>query len=125
MLKNTCNSVANKPNKPVPKPKSTKKSKSLCKERLDYNMDLQQIDESNKTSDLGKPESLKMRMNVSWTEREQKAWLHTYSNFMDKKQLTKEGCKWKQFSRILKEEFGVDKDNVQCSKQVILISFIM
>ena len=90
----------------------------LSKERQKYNSDMQKIEETNNTAAYGKPEMVRTRQNVSWTEREQKAWLNTYATFMDKKQLTKESCKWKVFSKQLKDDYGIEKDNVQCSKQV-------
>ena len=112
----TCNSA--KISRALVKQKSSKKVRPLCRERIQYTMDLDEIQRCNARDELGKPESLRPRQNISWTEREQKAWLYTYSTFLDKRQLTKESCKWKAFSKNLMDEFGVDKDNIQCSKQV-------
>ena len=100
-----------------------RKGKLISRERLQYLMDMEKIKDCNSSSEYGKPESVR-RPNVSWTEREQKAWLNTYATFRDKMQLTKEACKWKQFSKQLKDDFGIEKDNVQCSKQVIFTTFI-
>ena len=44
-------------------------------------------------------------------------YTHTLHSWI-KGKLTKESCKWKAFSKNLMDEFGVDKDNIQCSKQV-------
>ena len=99
------------------KVKPFRRSKPLPKERLNYKMEMEQINKTNCGSEFGKPESLR-RPNISWTEREQKAWLNTYGSFMDKKQLTKEACKWKSFSKQLKDRYDIDKDNIQCAKQV-------
>ena len=99
------------------KNKASKKPKPLCKERKEYTEDLKNIEITNSGSELGKPETFR-KPYTCWKVQEQKAWLLTYMNFLDKKQLTKESCKWKFFARDLKDNYGVDKDNVQCAKQV-------
>ena len=57
----------------------------------------------------------------TWTSREQLAWLQGYDTEEDDNRKKPKVHRWKAFARRLREEFGILRSSVQCSKQVDLL----
>ena len=57
----------------------------------------------------------------NWSKRQKIAWLHCYHTEPDQHEKLDTDSRWVAFSKRMKEEFDVVKDNVKCQKQVIYI----
>ena len=57
----------------------------------------------------------------NWSKRQKIAWLHCYHTEPEQYEKLDTDSQWVAFSKRMKEEFEVVKDNIKCQKQVIYI----
>ena len=92
-------------------------SKTSCPERRAVQKDLAQIAASNEKESTTVAQSDGKKL---WTMSEKMRWLYCYQTEQETQGSSSmdDTSRWKAFSKCFKDEFGVEKDNIKCQKQV-------
>ena len=90
----------------------------MSPERAKYIKEMLKLSDQDEPREMEESNEGMIRVGT-WTCREQLSWLQGYDTEEEDNRNKPKVHRWKAFARRLREEFGILRSSVQCSKQVI------